>query len=119
VPVFFHPGSAYVQYRWHLPADHRKYSVFVPEDGVRNGTVRVEDVLRRISAREVAAMREQLVRMIPTIVYRDPRATVGHGLKDAVDVAVQGVIERVTRIKQGVPLSDDPMGEWYGYFDKQ
>uniref|UniRef100_A0ACD5Y0K8 Uncharacterized protein n=1 Tax=Avena sativa TaxID=4498 RepID=A0ACD5Y0K8_AVESA len=119
VPVFFHPGSAYVQYRWHLPADHRKYSVFVPEDSVRNGTVRVEDVLRRISAREVATMREQLVRMIPRIVYRDPRAKAGHGLKDAVDVAVDGVIARVWRIKQGMPLSDDDMGQWYGYFGKK
>ncbi|KAM0859662.1 hypothetical protein ACQ4PT_047039 [Festuca glaucescens] len=119
VPVFFHPESAYVQYRWHLPADHRKYSVFVPEDGLRNGTVRVEDVLRRISAREVAAMREQLVRMIPSIVYRDPRATSGLGLRDAVDVAVDGVIDRVRRIKQGMPLSDDGMGLWYGYFHRQ
>ncbi|KAJ1265739.1 hypothetical protein BS78_08G098700 [Paspalum vaginatum] len=62
VPVFFHPGSAYTQYRWHLPADHAKYSVFVPGDSVHNGMVRVEDVLRRFGRAEVAAMREQVVR---------------------------------------------------------
>ncbi|KAI5004992.1 hypothetical protein ZWY2020_032235 [Hordeum vulgare] len=38
VPVFFHPASAYLQYRWHLPGDHARYSVFIPEDGVRAGT---------------------------------------------------------------------------------
>ncbi|KAF7057253.1 hypothetical protein CFC21_064561 [Triticum aestivum] len=116
VPVFFHPGSAYVQYRWHLPADHRKYSVFVPEDGVRNGTVKVEDVLRRIGAREVAAMREQVVRLIPNIVYRDPRVKAGYRFRDAVDVAVDGVIERVRRIKRG--LEDDVGHQWDSYFDK-
>jgi xyloglucan galactosyltransferase MUR3 len=63
VPVFFHPGSAYVQYRWHLPANHASYSVFVPQDGVRNGSVRLEDVLRRFGRARVAAMREQVVRL--------------------------------------------------------
>nr|XP_051182815.1 xyloglucan galactosyltransferase KATAMARI1 homolog [Lolium perenne] len=37
IPVFFHPGSAYVQYTWHLPKNYTRYSVFIPEAGVRNG----------------------------------------------------------------------------------
>ncbi|KAF0887635.1 hypothetical protein E2562_002352 [Oryza meyeriana var. granulata] len=123
VPVFFHPGSAYTQYRWHLPRDHSTYSLFVSEDGVRNGTVRLEDVLRRFSAGKVAAMREQVIRMIPAVVYRDPRAPSSSGaFRDAVDVSVDGVIERVRRIKQGrSPGGDDDGGEhrWDGYFDKQ
>ncbi|KAJ1265741.1 hypothetical protein BS78_08G098900 [Paspalum vaginatum] len=61
VPVFFHPSSAYTQYRWHLPVDHAKYSVFVPGNSVRNGTVRVKDVLRRFGRAEVAATSEQVV----------------------------------------------------------
>ncbi|XP_025877543.1 xyloglucan galactosyltransferase KATAMARI1 homolog [Oryza sativa Japonica Group] len=121
VPVFFHPGSAYTQYRWHLPRDHAAYSVFVPEDGVRNGTVRLEDVLRRVSAARVAAMREQVIRMIPTVVYRDPRAPSARGFTDAIDVAVDGVIERVRRIKQGLPPGgdDDDDHRWDAYFDTQ
>lgn len=121
VPVFFHPGSAYVQYRWHLPGNYSAYSVFVPEDGVRNGTVRVEDVLRRFGAAEVVAMREQVVRMIPSIVYRDPRARATGRFRDAVDVAIDGVIERVRRIKQGLPPGDedDDEHQWDVYFDKQ
>uniref|UniRef100_J3NEC9 Exostosin GT47 domain-containing protein n=1 Tax=Oryza brachyantha TaxID=4533 RepID=J3NEC9_ORYBR len=122
VPVFFHPGSAYTQYRWHLPRDHTAYSVFVPEDGVRNGTVRLEDVLRRISAAKVAAMREQVIRMIPTVVYRDPRGPSSGVPRDAVDVAVDGMIERIRRIKRGLPPGgEDDGGEhrWDTYFDKQ
>ncbi|CAL4898489.1 unnamed protein product [Urochloa decumbens] len=120
VPVFFHPGSAYTQYRWHLPRDHAAYSVFVPGDGVRNGTVRVEDVLRRIGRKEVAAMRERVIRMIPGIVYRDPRSPAA-GFRDAFDVAVDGVIERVGRIKRGLsPWKDDGnQRRWDGYFDSR
>lgn len=100
VPVFFHPGSAL--YTWHLPGDHASYSVLVPGDGVRNGSVSVEDVLRRFTRAEVAAMRDRAVRLIPRVVYRDPRARGGgeDGFRDAVDVAVDGVIERVNRIKR-------------------
>ncbi|XP_062202040.1 xyloglucan galactosyltransferase KATAMARI1 homolog [Phragmites australis] len=120
VPVFFHPGSAYVQYRWHLPADHAKYSVFVPKDGVRNRTVQVEDVLRAFGAVQVAAMREQLVRMIPGIVYMDPRARAGR-FRDAFDIAVDDVIQRVGRIKRGSTPWEEDDGEhrWNGYFDRR
>ncbi|KAK1312916.1 hypothetical protein QJS10_CPA07g00176 [Acorus calamus] len=44
IPVFFHPGSAYVQYEWHLPREYGEYSVFVGEEEVRTGR---GDVLER------------------------------------------------------------------------
>ncbi|TVU45795.1 hypothetical protein EJB05_05297, partial [Eragrostis curvula] len=122
VPVFFHPGSAYTQYAWHLPRDHAAYSVFVPGDAVRNGSVTVEDVLRRFPREQVAAMREHVVRLIPRIVYRDPRASsAGGGFRDAVDVAVDGVIDRVDRIKRGLPPreDDDAAHRWDAYFDRR
>jgi xyloglucan galactosyltransferase MUR3 len=34
IPVFFHPGSAYVQYTCHLPKNYARYSVSIPEDNV-------------------------------------------------------------------------------------
>ncbi|KAL6846980.1 hypothetical protein ACP4OV_022833 [Aristida adscensionis] len=118
VPVFFHPGSAYAQYPWHLPADAAAYSVFVPERGVLNGTVRVEDVLRRVGRARAAAMRERVLGMIPGVVYRDPRARAA-GFRDAVDIAVDGVIERVRRIKRGLPPVEDGDVErrWDAYVD--
>ncbi|KAL0370415.1 UNVERIFIED_CONTAM: Xyloglucan galactosyltransferase MUR3 [Sesamum angustifolium] len=34
IPVFFHPGSAYTQYTWHLPKNYSQYSVFIPENDI-------------------------------------------------------------------------------------
>jgi hypothetical protein len=89
IPVFFHSASAYLQYTWYLPKDYTKYSVFVPEAGVRAGTVSIEATLRAIPAATVGLMREEVVRLIPTVVYADPRSKL-ETLKDAFDVAVEG-----------------------------
>ncbi|KAM1122447.1 hypothetical protein ACFX19_004049 [Malus domestica] len=48
IPVFFHPGSAYTQYTWHLPKDYTRYSVFIPEDDIRKRNVSIEETLGRI-----------------------------------------------------------------------
>ncbi|KAF7020332.1 hypothetical protein CFC21_033448 [Triticum aestivum] len=95
IPVFFHPVSAYLQYTWHLPRDYRTYSVFIPHGDVgRNGSI--EEVLSRIPSEKVARMREQVIRLIPTVMYRDPAAK-GVTFKDAVDVALEHVIHRVAK----------------------
>ncbi|KAG6536538.1 hypothetical protein ZIOFF_001596 [Zingiber officinale] len=99
VPVFFHPGSAYVQYLWHLPRNYNRYSVFIPEDKVREGNVRIEEALKKIKKKVVRAMREEVIRMIPRLVYADPRAR-PPGVRDAFDVAIAGVIERVRDIRR-------------------
>nr|XP_051215022.1 xyloglucan galactosyltransferase KATAMARI1 homolog [Lolium perenne] len=100
VPVFFHPASAYLQYTWHLPEDHTRYSVFIPEDGVRAGNVGIEETLRRIPPAAVRRMREELVRLVPRLVYADPRYRL-ETVKDAFDVAVEGVIEKVVESRTG------------------
>ncbi|XP_020580726.1 xyloglucan galactosyltransferase KATAMARI1 homolog [Phalaenopsis equestris] len=96
IPVFFHPGSAYVQYYWHLPRNYSSYSVFIAEKEVREGKVKVEDVLVRFGKERVRAMREEVVRLIPRLVYGDPRGKM-ESVKDAFDVTVEGVIQRVER----------------------
>jgi hypothetical protein len=98
--VFFHPASAYLQYTWHLPEDHTRYSVFIPEDGVRAGNVGIEETLRRIPPAAVRRMREELVRLVPRLVYADPRYRL-ETVKDAFDVAVEGVIEKVVESRTG------------------
>ncbi|KAM3315915.1 hypothetical protein ACQJBY_034191 [Aegilops geniculata] len=98
IPVFFHPASAHLQYRWHLPEDHAKYSVFIPEAGVRAGTASIEAVLRAIPAATVARMREEVVRLIPQVVYADPRGKL-ETVKNAFDVAVDGILDRVARLR--------------------
>ena len=48
IPVFFHPGSAYVQYIWHFPKDYTKYSVLIPANDVKSGNANIERILQRI-----------------------------------------------------------------------
>ncbi|CAN0854210.1 Xyloglucan galactosyltransferase MUR3 [Linum grandiflorum] len=99
IPVFFHPGSAYVQYLWHFPRDYTKYSVFIPENEVKEGKASVETILSRIPKMRVAAMREEVIRLIPTVVYADPRSRLDT-VEDAFDRTVSGVLERVERARK-------------------
>jgi hypothetical protein len=107
VPVFFHPASAYLQYRWHLPTDHARYSVFIPEDSVRSGNVSIEETLRRIPPAVVREMQEKVVRLVPRLVYADPRYTLDT-VKDAFDVAVEGVVQKVAER----PISELRRSRW-------
>ncbi|KAJ3683952.1 hypothetical protein LUZ61_013116 [Rhynchospora tenuis] len=82
--------------------DHLINQLFIPEDEVREGKVSIEEVLSKYSEEQVREMRENVVRMIPKIVYKDPRYEL-EGYRDAFDVAIDGVIERVKRLKGGYP----------------
>ncbi|XP_015901177.2 xyloglucan galactosyltransferase MUR3 [Ziziphus jujuba] len=101
IPVFFHPGSAYTQYTWHLPKDYTKYSVFIPEDDIRKGNVSIEERLSQISPEQVKIMREEVIGLIPRLVYADPRSKL-ETLKDAFDVSVQAVIDKVTKLRRDI-----------------
>ncbi|CAM8962059.1 unnamed protein product [Rhodiola kirilowii] len=105
IPVFFHPGSAYVQYIWHLPKNFEKYSVFITMDRVKAGKVAIEDELMKIPARRVAMMREEVIKSIPKVIYADPRSRL-ESLEDAFDVTVKGVLSRVERMNQGKDALD-------------
>ncbi|EPS69628.1 hypothetical protein M569_05136, partial [Genlisea aurea] len=121
IPVFFHPGSAYVQYTWHLPRDHSAYSVFIPEDDDDDGSI--ERILDVISAETAREMREVIVNLIPRIVYGDSRGGAGkRSEKDAFDIAVEGVIKKVSRLKEKKHDGDDDMSlephEWDPFFSQ-
>ncbi|KAK1598136.1 hypothetical protein QYE76_017558 [Lolium multiflorum] len=96
IPVFFHPISAYLQYIWHLPRDYRTYSVLINHGDVENKNASIEEVLAKIPPAKVAQMREQVIRLIPSVMYRDPAAK-GVTFKDAFDIAVDAVIRRVEK----------------------
>ncbi|CAL5010566.1 unnamed protein product [Urochloa decumbens] len=115
IPVFFHGATAYKQYRWHLPEDHLGYSVYIPGDDVRRRNVSVEAVLRAIPPDTVERMREEVIKLIPRVLYADPRSSSRlETIKDAVDVAVEKVLDTVARIKNGEhvdsgrPITEDP-----------
>lgn len=99
IPVFFHPGAAYVQYAWHLPMNYTSYSVFIPENDVMQGKVSIERRLLKIPKEKVRAMREKVIGLIQRIIYADPRSRL-ETLEDAFDITVQAVIDRVNRLKE-------------------
>ncbi|CAI8602783.1 unnamed protein product [Vicia faba] len=101
IPVFFHPGSAYTQYTWHLPKNYTKYSVFIPEDDIRKKNMSIEQILRQIPPEQEKLMREEVINLIPSLVYADPRSKL-ETLKDAFDVAVQAVINKVTHLRKDI-----------------
>lgn len=101
IPVFFHPGSAYTQYTWHLPKNYTLYSVFIPEDDIRKRNVSIEERLLQIPPEQVKIMREHVISLIPRLVYADPRSNL-ETLKDAFDVAVQAVIDKVTNLRKDI-----------------
>lgn len=101
IPVLFHKDTAETQYTWHLPPELNTYSVFIPEDCIMNGTCIVKDILMQIRPSQVRKMREKLISMIPSVVYRDPSAaslsrTV---MSDAFDLAIEGMRRKVDLLK--------------------
>lgn len=104
IPVFFTPASAYVQYLWHLPKDHASYSVLIPESEVKGGRVSIDSVLSQIPAARVAAMRENVIKIIPNVIYAGSRL---EKLDDAFELAIKGVIERVESLRKGRNESDE------------
>lgn len=101
IPVFFHPGSAYTQYTWHLPRNYSSYSVLIPENDIRKGRVSIEKRLSQISPEQVRIMRGEVINLIPRLIYADPRSKL-ETLKDAFDVSVQAMIEKVTKLRRDI-----------------
>lgn len=101
IPVFFHPGSAYTQYTWHLPKNYTKYSVFIPEDDLRKRNISIEERLNQIPQDQVKMMREEVINLIPRLIYADPRSKLDSH-KDAFDVSVQAIIDKVTRLRKDI-----------------
>lgn len=100
VPVFFEHAAARAHYGWHLPRGrYDQFSVTIPKDSVVMGDVRITDVLAAVPADEVARMRERLLEIAPRVVYRrhGSAADLRESTKDAVDLAVEGVLRRIRR----------------------
>ncbi|XVF20038.1 hypothetical protein REPUB_Repub11eG0163700 [Reevesia pubescens] len=99
IPVFFHPGSAYVQYIWHFPKDYTKYSVLIPANDVKSGNANIERILQRIPREKRVAMREEIIKLIPKVIYADPSSRLG-SIEDAFDLTVKGVLDRVETVRK-------------------
>lgn len=107
IPVFFHPGSAYSQYIWHFPKNHTKYSVFLPVKDVKDMPESIEKILLGISKDEEVGMREEVIRLIPKIVYSNPMAKL-ESFEDAFDIAVERILYRVDYVRRVIREGGDP-----------
>nr|XP_043612196.1 probable xyloglucan galactosyltransferase GT12 [Erigeron canadensis] len=106
IPVFFTPGSAYVQYLWHLPKEFDKYSVLINEEDVKHKNVSIERILSRIPPKRVSEMRNEVIGLIPNVVYADPKSRL-EKYKDAFDLSIDGVLERIGNISSNNTSSVD------------
>lgn len=98
IPVYFWEGSFKDQYQWHLPGAAEAYSVFIDNNGVRNGTD-IRSVLERYSREEVNKMRETIIDFMPKFLYSSSNADLG-SVKDAFDIAMDGVLRRFMEQKR-------------------
>lgn len=99
IPVFFHVDS-FSGYSWHFPPNQSEYSVFISEDHIRSGILSIESVLRRISLHQIRKMRETIIRLVPNLVYADPRGSILKESTDAFGIAMKGVLQRISEKKQ-------------------
>uniref|UniRef100_A0A6N2KCN9 Exostosin GT47 domain-containing protein n=1 Tax=Salix viminalis TaxID=40686 RepID=A0A6N2KCN9_SALVM len=99
IPVLFWKRSAYDQYEWFLPAEPESYSVFIDRNAVKNGTTSVRKVLERYGEDEITRMRERVIEYIPKFLYARPDEGL-QTIKDAFDVAIDGVLGRFKEQEQ-------------------
>lgn len=94
IPVLFNFQQAAQQYLFHLPGNGTNYSVVIPEGDVVLRNYDVVDHLARIPASEVSRMRGNIVKLLPSLLYRNPSLTGEYTSKDAFDVAMDGLFSR-------------------------
>ncbi|KAG7547692.1 Exostosin-like [Arabidopsis suecica] len=99
IPVFFHPGTAYAQYKWHLPKNHTSYSVYLPVKDVKEWNIKIKERLTEIPEERVVRLREEVLRLIPRVVYADPKYGLD-GNEDAFELAVKGMLERIEEVRE-------------------
>ncbi|XP_027351451.1 probable xyloglucan galactosyltransferase GT12 [Abrus precatorius] len=101
IPVFFRPESAYDQYLWHFPKNGSSYSIYIPERDVTEKRVTINETLSEVSESKVLAMREEVVRLIPRIIYGNPISRL-ETVEDAFDIAVKGILGRIESIRRKI-----------------
>jgi hypothetical protein len=94
IPVLFHEHQAVQQYLFHLTGNGLSYSVMIPQDEVALNHYDVMDHLSRIPHAKVKKLQKNIIELLPQLLYRNPVLTGEYTSKDAVDVTVDGLLER-------------------------
>uniref|UniRef100_A0A803PGG5 Exostosin GT47 domain-containing protein n=1 Tax=Cannabis sativa TaxID=3483 RepID=A0A803PGG5_CANSA len=74
---------------------------FHPRRRYSKRNISIEERLLQIPPEQVKIMRENVISLIPTLVYADPRSKL-ETLKDAFDVSVQAIIDKVTNLRRDI-----------------
>ncbi|KAJ8764188.1 hypothetical protein K2173_005368 [Erythroxylum novogranatense] len=104
IPVFFEEQAATSQYDWHLPlGTYHQFAVLIPKEDVVFKGLKILDVLMGIPRGRIRRMREKVIELMPRVVYRKHGSPLGlRSKKDAVDIAVEGALQRINyRLKGG------------------
>ena len=81
--------------------------MYIPVRDARIWSGSIEGILKGISKDRESAMREEVIRMIPRIVYADPRSS-SWDFEDAFDLAIKGILERVEDVRRKIREGRDP-----------
>lgn len=97
IPVLFNPFTAYYQYPWHLPANQSSYSVYVPEESVKQREINVIEVLQKIPDEQRKEMRKTIIQEImPGLVYGDPESRFDE-FQDAFMISLNNIFWRLAK----------------------
>lgn len=103
IPVFFEDLSAKSQYKWHLPEEtFEEFAVTIPKEDVVFKGIKILDVLMGIPRARIRRMREKVIELIPSVMYRKHGSSLGlRTKKDAVDIAIEGTLQKIgMRVKE-------------------
>ena len=67
---------------------------------MKDGTVSLRSLLGRIDWGSIVRMRNEVVKIIPKIIYTKPGLVGPEKIEDAFEIAVDRVIERVAMVKR-------------------
>ncbi|KAK8275674.1 hypothetical protein V6Z11_D10G152400 [Gossypium hirsutum] len=107
IPVFFHPGTAYAQYIWHLPKNYTAYSVYLPVKDLSEWKINLNETLLRMPEDRILRLREEVIKLIPRVVYASSRSR-SETLEDAFDLAVKGILDRIESVRVMIREGKDP-----------
>lgn len=97
IPVLFDRDQGVDQYLWHLQGNGSDYSVLLDGRAVTYAAYDVMAHLERIPEAEIRRLQENVVRLLPSLLYRNPVLAGQYSTKDAFDIAIDSALARFDR----------------------
>ena len=98
IPVLFFRNQTVLQYLWHLPGDGSQYSVQIDGAAVATDHYDVIAHLERIPEWRIQQLRENIVQILPTLIFRNPTLAGTYTSKDAFDVSIDSLFNQFDRL---------------------